>query len=304
MLVAGAFVVGWSMSRALAPSSELHAVPEVDRGPSLPEPTRPAKPRRRRLPRHARLALAGVAALVATFVGLVARTGVARAPLVAPAVAAREHALATRQAEAARLTLLRHLQLAGIAARRVGPPESPKPQLVAPKQPAVQPSERAIALDTYVQAVGTDTILRGLDASRDQLEQQVLYDPRVHIYPAGIGDVTSGKLDVRVLAIVEYLAQADGEVSVSCLITGHSLYVHGRPGLISAHIFGRAVDISAVGNVPILGHQGPGSVTERAIEQILALPASVEPLQVISLMTLGGPSFALPDHYNHIHIGY
>ena len=90
----------------------------------------------------------------------------------------------------------------------------------------------------------------------------MLHDPRVHIYPAGIGDVTSGKLDVRVLAIVEYLAQANGQVSVSCLITGHSLYVAGRPGVVSAHIYGRAVDISAVGNVSILGHQGPGTVTE------------------------------------------
>ena len=37
---------------------------------------------------------------------------------------------------------------------------------------------------------------------------------------------------------------------------------------------------------------------------MLELPPPVEPVQVISLMTLGGPSFALPDHYNHIHIGY
>jgi len=168
----------------------------------------------------------------------------------------------------------------------------------------VKPSDRAIALDTYVQAVGADTILRGLDASREQLQQQVLHDPRVHIYSEVLGDVTSGKLDVRVLAIIEYLAQADGEVSVSCLIAGHPLYVAARPGVISAHIFGRAVDISAVDNISILGNQGPGTITERAIEQILALPPSVLPKQVISLMTLGGPSFALPDHFNHVHIGY
>jgi hypothetical protein len=30
----------------------------------------------------------------------------------------------------------------------------------------------------------------------------------------------------------------------------------------------------------------------------------MEPHQIISLMTLGGPSFALPDHYDHIHVGY
>jgi hypothetical protein len=74
--------------------------------------------------------------------------------------------------------------------------------------------------------------------------------------------------------------------------------------VISAHIFGRAVDISAVDDIPILGNQGPGTITEKAIDQILALPESVLPKQVISLMTLGGPSFALPDHYNHIHVGY
>ena len=45
-------------------------------------------------------------------------------------------------------------------------------------------------------------------------------------------------------------------------------------------------------------------MTEKTIEQLLALPPSVEPVQVISLMSLGGPSFALADHYNHIHIGY
>jgi hypothetical protein len=168
----------------------------------------------------------------------------------------------------------------------------------------VQPGERAIALDTYLQALGPQTILTGLDASREQLQQQVLSDPRLDIYPAGRGDVASGRIDVRILAIMEYLAQANGKVSVSCLISGHSLYVSGRPGVVSAHIYGRAVDISAVGGVPILDHQGPGSVTERAIRQILALPTPVEPLQVISLMALGGPSFALPDHYNHIHIGY
>ena len=228
----------------------------------------------------------------------------ASAPLVAPAVAAREHAQAVKQALATRLASLRTLQLAGIAGRRVGAPAPAKPKAVLPPLPVVKPGERAIALDTYIQALGTDTILRGLDASRDALQQQVLNDPRVHIYPGGTGDVQAGRVDVRVLAMIEYLAQADGEVSVSCLISGHSYFVHGRPGVVSAHVYGRAVDIAAVGGISILGNQGSGTITERAIRQILALPASVEPKQVISLMTLGGPSFALPDHYNHIHVGY
>jgi len=317
VLLVGAFVVGWSVGRAISDvaGSEVATLPPVE--PIEAVTSAPAAGRRRpRLRKPVRLALAAIAAaVVVTAVGLATRPEVASAPLVSPAVVAQErvlavkqHALAVKRAEAARVSLLRRLELAGIAARRVGMPEpaAPRKLLSAPRRPTVtvQPSERAIALDTFVQAVGADTILRGLDASRDQLQQQVLNDPRVQIYPAGRGDVASGKLDVRVLAMIEYLAQADGEVSVSCLISGHSLYVAGRPGVVSAHIYGRAVDISAVGSTPIIGHQGPGTITEKAIEQILALPGAVEPLQVISLMTLGGPSFALPDHYDHIHVGY
>ena len=306
VLVVGAFVVGWSVGRAATPPP-VAAVPPVAAEPALapPAPVELAPQRERRLPTPVRLALTGVAAtIVLAAAGLTLRPDDASAPLVAPAVLAREHALAAKRAEAARLTRLRGLELAGIAGRRAGPPHVAVRTPVAKPMPVVKPDARAVALATYVQALGTETILRGLEASKSQLGEQVLNDSRVQIYPAGRGDVTAGKVDVRVLAMIEYLAQANGEVSVSCLIAGHSLYVAGRPGVVSAHIYGRAVDVSAVGGVSILGHQGSGSVTERAIQQILALPESVEPAQVISLMALGGPSFALANHYNHIHIGY
>jgi hypothetical protein len=53
-----------------------------------------------------------------------------------------------------------------------------------------------------------------------------------------------------------------------------------------------------------MGHQEPGGITERAVRDILFLPAELMPKQVISLLGMGGPSFPLADHYNHIHIGY
>lgn len=74
--------------------------------------------------------------------------------------------------------------------------------------------------------------------------------------------------------------------------------------MISAHATGHAVDIAALGNTPILGHQEPGGVTERAVRAILFLPTEVMPRQVISLIGLGGPSFPLAHHSNHIHIGF
>jgi hypothetical protein len=105
-----------------------------------------------------------------------------------------------------------------------------------------------------------------------------------------------------VIAVIAYLRETFGSVTVSCLITGHGLYA--RPGVISAHIYGRAVDIAAVGGTSIFGNQEPGGITEKAVRAILLLPSELQPQQVISLLGLGGPSFPLADHFDHIHVGY
>jgi hypothetical protein len=163
-------------------------------------------------------------------------------------------------------------------------------------------ADRAVALSHYYRAVGLRALVRGLEAQKAALGKKVLNDPRVTIYTAGRGDIESGRVDVRVLASIEYLADTFGQVTVSCLISGHRLYA--RPGVISAHIYGLAADISEVGGIAIYGHQQPGGITERAVRDVLLLPPEVMPKQVISLLGLGGPSFALANHYDHIHIGY
>jgi hypothetical protein len=105
-----------------------------------------------------------------------------------------------------------------------------------------------------------------------------------------------------VLAVIRYLVVTYHQVTVSCLITGHRLFA--RPGVVSAHIYGLAADIAALDGTPITGHQEPGGITERAVEALMRLPVEVEPQQIISLLGLGGPSFAQADHYDHIHIGF
>jgi hypothetical protein len=45
-------------------------------------------------------------------------------------------------------------------------------------------------------------------------------------------------------------------------------------------------------------------LTERALWNILLLPEELRPRELISLFELGGPSFALEDHADHIHVGY
>jgi hypothetical protein len=163
-------------------------------------------------------------------------------------------------------------------------------------------ADKASALARYDRAVGLDALVKGLEASKASIATRVLGDRNISIYGGGRNDIINGKVDVRVLATIAYLRESFGQVTVSSLISGHRLYA--RPGVISAHISGHALDIAGLGGMSIQGHQEPGGITERAVREILLMPAEVMPRQVISLLGLGGPSFPLADHYNHIHIGF
>src|ERR1051325_5410513 len=163
-------------------------------------------------------------------------------------------------------------------------------------------ADRVVALRHYYRAVGMASLVHGLLSQKRDLEDRVLHDQRVTIYPGGRSDIAAHKIDVRVLATILYLADTFHQVTVSCLLSGHRLYA--RPGVVSAHIYGRAADIAALGGVSIFGHQQPGGVTEQAVRALLLLPGGMLPAQVISLLGLGGPSFPLANHYDHIHVGY
>jgi hypothetical protein len=163
-------------------------------------------------------------------------------------------------------------------------------------------AEKALALARYNRAIGLRSLVTGLEQAKPRLQRLILRDPRIDVYWGGEGDIQGGRIDVRVLVLIRYLANVHGQVTVSSLHSGHGLY--SRPGVISAHIYGLAVDISVLGRVSILGHQQPGGLTEHAVRSILLLPAELQPRQVISLLGLGGPSFPLGDHDDHIHVGY
>ncbi len=163
-------------------------------------------------------------------------------------------------------------------------------------------ADRAVALARYNRVVGLKALVNGLEAEKETLGERLLLDPRITMYGGGREDVTENRIDVRVIVLISYLAESYGEVSISSLFSGHRKYA--RPGVVSAHIFGQAVDISSVGKLPIAGHQQPGSVTEKAVRSILMLPVELQPRQVISLLGLGGASFPMADHDDHIHVGF
>jgi hypothetical protein len=163
-------------------------------------------------------------------------------------------------------------------------------------------TDQVIALARYDRAVGLRALVRGLESAKPRLERRILRDERIDIYAGGRADIAAHRVNVRILVLVRYLRVTFRQATVSSLFTGHRYFA--RPGVVSAHMSGLAVDIAGVAWTSISGHQAPNGVTEKAVKAILLLPAELQPQQVISLLGLGGPSFPLADHYDHIHIGY
>jgi hypothetical protein len=66
------------------------------------------------------------------------------------------------------------------------------------------------------------------------------------------------------------------------------------------------VDISKINNIPVLGHQGPGSITDIAIRRLLTLQGIFRPNEIVSLMSYKGQNntLRLPDHSNRIQVTY
>jgi hypothetical protein len=163
-------------------------------------------------------------------------------------------------------------------------------------------ADRAAALADLYRSVGIEALVTGYAAAKQRLTERLLADDGVWIYGSGRDDIAAGRIDVRVIVLLGYVAQRHGSVTVSSLFSGHRKFA--RPGVVSAHVYGHAVDIAAVGGTSIAGNQRPGGLTEAAVRSVLLLPAELQPQQVISLLGLGGPSFPLRDHGDHIHVGY
>jgi hypothetical protein len=163
-------------------------------------------------------------------------------------------------------------------------------------------ADRAEALADLYRSVGFEALVTGFEAAKSRLTKRLLADEEVWIYGGGREDLAAGRIDVRIVVLLGYLVERHGSVTVSSLFSGHRKFA--RPGVVSAHVYGHAVDIAAVGDIAVAGHQQPGGITEAAVRSILLLPSELQPQQVISLLGLGGPSFPLRDHGDHIHVGF
>ncbi len=176
---------------------------------------------------------------------------------------------------------------------------------------------------------GTDALLGAtaadaLPMSKGALERAVLADPGIQLDACGRRDVAGGAVDKRVLAALLFLSRSGLQPTVSGLRcprggdTTSGLSVVSGAGAsagaalrsaaqqMAAHGGGLAVDITAINDIPIAGHQGPGSVTDTAIRTLLALHGQFAPRRIVSLMQYPeAPSTqALPTAWNHIHLQF
>jgi hypothetical protein len=184
---------------------------------------------------------------------------------------------------------------------RGAPKIDPKPILDGWKLLEATAIYRAAGRNPFTEGAG-DSVGQILLASKEQLIKRVLSDPKLEIYSCGREDIQSGQIDRRTLAMLSYMSARGYRQTVTSLKCGHSVYTSG--GGISHHSSGNAVDVAQINGIPVLGNQGPGSITEAYVRDILELQGSMLPDQVISLMSFGGPSFAMGDHHDHVHVGY
>jgi hypothetical protein len=192
-----------------------------------------------------------------------------------------------------------HLNFSIRPAGRGAPRIDPKPILDGWKLLEATAIYRAAGRNPFVANPGVGQVLL---MSKEVLTRRVLANQDIDVYECGRDDIRSGQIDRRVLATLEFLAASGLRPAVSSLKCGHGHYT--KSGNVSHHSSGNAVDIFAINGTPILGHQGKGEITEVTVRKLLTLQGAMQPAQIISLLEIGGPTIAMGDHADHIHVGW
>jgi transglycosylase-like protein with SLT domain len=192
-----------------------------------------------------------------------------------------------------------HINFSIRPAGKGAPRIDPKPILDGWKLLEATAIYRAKGKSPFARLSGAGVLL----LSKEALIKRVLADKGLDIYECGREDIAAGHIDRRILAMLEYLQVRGFRLTVTSLQCGHGLLT--ASGNVSEHTTGTAVDIAAINGVPVTGNQGPGSITDELLHEILRLQGTMHPHQLISLQDLPGPtSFAMADHYDHVHVGY
>jgi murein DD-endopeptidase MepM/ murein hydrolase activator NlpD len=142
------------------------------------------------------------------------------------------------------------------------------------------------------------TVGQVLLESKQQLEPQVLHasspegDAGIRLSACARQDVQEGRVDKRVLAMLEYLSVSGLRPTASglpCAPSTPAALAANAPVSASA----QTVEITAVNGMPIAGHQGPGSVADETVRRLLMLEGLSRPQRIASLMNYPGAAAAV-----------
>jgi hypothetical protein len=135
------------------------------------------------------------------------------------------------------------------------------------------------------------TVGQVLLESKQQLEPQVLRDAGIGLGRCGRQDVEGGRVDRRVLAMLEYMSVSGLRPAVAglpCPPTTPAALAANAPAGAGAV----SVRITAVNGVPVAGHQEPGSVVDTAVRKLLMLQGASRPQRIVSLLSYPGVKIA------------
>jgi hypothetical protein len=149
------------------------------------------------------------------------------------------------------------------------------------------------------------TVGQVLLESKQQLEPQVLHGGGVKLGTCARQDVQEGRVEERVLAMLEYLAVSGLKPTVSGLPCAPK-----TPAALAANAAdsasSEAVSITAVNGIPIAGHQGQGTIADETVRKLLMLQGLSRPEQIVSLMSYPGAVRAItsPSAADAIHVSF
>ena len=124
--------------------------------------------------------------------------------------------------------------------------------------------------------------------SKQQLEPRCCATRASASAAAAAQDVQGGRVDKRVLALLEYLSVSGLKPTVGGLPCAPADAGGAGGERVGADERRCRVRITAVNGVPIAGHQGSGSIADITVRKLLMLQGSARPLRIVSLLQLPG----------------
>ena len=154
------------------------------------------------------------------------------------------------------------------------------------------------AFARYNRAVGLHALVVGLDASKRTLERKVL-NGRLSIYPGGRSDVAGHGVDVRVLVLLRYLAEARPPARRAST---------PATGTTAGPAWSRRIRTASRSTSPRWAEADlrplPAGRRHRGRCATCSCSRPSSGRGRSSRLGLGGPSFPLADHDDHIHVGF